>query len=104
MGWFFVFLAAASEMVGVIGLRFYSQQRNWRNGSIYYGGIALSFVFLYASFDHLVVSIAYAVYAGIGTAGAVLLNMLFFGESKSILRIISLAAIIFGVAGLKAIS
>lgn len=41
---------------------------------------------------------------GIGTAGAVLLNMFLFGESKSKARIISVALIVCGVTGLKALS
>ncbi|MBS5914289.1 MAG: SMR family transporter, partial [Paenibacillus macerans] len=50
------------------------------------------------------VSIAYAVWIGIGTSAAVLVNMIFFGESKSIGRMISLLIIVVGVVGLKAVS
>ena len=52
----------------------------------------------------LQVSVAYAVWIGIGTAGAVLLNMFLFGESKSKARIISVFLIVCGVTGLKALS
>lgn len=104
MGWLFVLLAALAEIVGVIGLRFYSQHKTVRNLLLYIGGFGLSFALLYASFDYLQLSIAYVVWVGIGTVGAVLVNIIFFGESKNLARIISITAIIIGVAGLKAVS
>ncbi|MEY9974627.1 paired small multidrug resistance pump [Lysinibacillus sp. RC46] len=104
MGWILVLLAAISEIVGVVGLRYYSQEKNIRNLLIYLGGFGMSFVLLYASFNYLQLSIAYVVWVGIGTVGAVLVNIIFFGESKNLTRIISIIAIIIGVAGLKAVS
>ncbi|MFJ8520551.1 DMT family transporter [Lysinibacillus xylanilyticus] len=104
MGWILVLLAAFSEIVGVVGLRYYSQEKNIRNLLIYLGGFGLSFVLLYASFNYLQLSIAYVVWVGIGTVGAVLVNIIFFDESKNMTRIISIIAIIIGVAGLKAVS
>ncbi|WP_078378490.1 DMT family transporter [Sutcliffiella halmapala] len=104
MGWLFVGLAAMSEIVGVIGLKLFSNVKNFRNIVLFLGGFALSFVLLYQSFHYLQLSVAYAVWIGLGTAGAVLINMMFFGESKSIGRIASLILIIIGVVGLKSIA
>ncbi|MGG0465287.1 DMT family transporter [Priestia aryabhattai] len=104
MSWVFVFLAAISEIIGVMGLKKYSQNKTLLNGVIYLGGFGVSFFFLYTSFQFLQVSIAYAVWIGIGTAGAVLLNMFLFGESKSTARFVSVALIIFGVTGLQLLS
>lgn len=104
MGWFFVFLAAAFELVGVIGLKKFSQRKSLINTVLFFGGFGMSFAFLYASLNYLQLSIAYAVLVGVGTAGAVLVNMIFFNESKSKGRIISLIIIVVGVTGLKAVS
>lgn len=104
MGWVFVFFAAASEIAGTIGLKLYSQQKTIKHGLLYIGGFGASFIFLYESFNFLQVSVSYAVWIGIGTAGAVLLNMILFGESKSIGRIVSVFLIVIGVVGLKALS
>ena len=49
-------------------------------------------------------SIAYAVWMGLGTAGAVLVNMIFFGESKKPARVFGVVLIIIRVVGLKMIS
>lgn len=104
MGWFFVFLASIFELVGVIGLKKFSQHKSLINMVVFFGGFGTSFAFLYTSFNYLQLSIAYAVWIGLGTAGAVLVNMIFFNESKSIGRIISLIIIVAGVTGLKAVS
>jgi len=104
MGWVFVILAAMSEIVGVVGLKLFSQKKNGRTGSLFAGGFALSFAFLYQAFGYLQLSVAYAVWIGIGTAGAVLINMFFFGESRNSARLLSLLLIIVGVTGLKLVS
>lgn len=104
MGWLFVFAAAISELVGVVGLNKYSEQKTFTNTILFGGGFGAAFAFLYMSFNYLQVSTAYAVWIGIGTAGAVMINMLFFGESRSKGRIASLLLIVIGVVGLKALS
>lgn len=104
MGWLFVLFATGAELVGVYGLSLYSAHKKLLHALLYYGGLALSFTFLYLSFNYLLVSVAYTVFIGFGTAGAVLLNMIFFGESKNTFRILSLLLIIVGVTGLKALS
>lgn len=104
MGWIFVIIAAVLELVGVIGLNNFSKKKSAVNLLMFFGGFGGAFVFLYASFNYLQVSIAYAVWIGIGTAAAVIVNMIFFGESRNAGRIISLIIIIIGVVGLKAVS
>jgi len=104
LGWILVILAAAFEFLGVIGLKKYSEQKTAFNGFIYLLGFGGAFALLYFSFEYLQVSIAYAVWIGIGTAGAVIINMIFFGESKSMGRIVSVLLIVIGVVGLKFVS
>lgn len=104
MGWIFVFLAAAFELIGVLGLNLVSKKRTIKNGIIYLGGLGASFELIYLAFGYLPTSIAYTVWIGASTAGTVIMNMIFFGESKSWFRIASLSAIIIGVTGLKILS
>lgn len=104
MGWLFVLLAATAEIIGVIGLRFYSQKKTVWNIILFIGGFGSSLALLYASFNYLQLSIAYVVWIGIGTVGGLLVNIVFFGEAKNKARIVSMAAIIVGVIGLKVVS
>lgn len=99
----FVFCAAISEIVGVIGLKMYSKDKTLANGAIYIGGFATSFAFCILP-SYFTSKCRVCGLIGIGTAGAVLLNMFLFGESKSKARIISVFLIVCGVTGLKALS
>lgn len=104
MGWLFLFLAACMEIVGATGLKLFSLKKNFINLTVFIGGFVLSYFLLYKSLDYLNMSIAYSVWAGTGTAGAVIINMLLFNETKSLLRIINVLLIITGVVGLKLVS
>ncbi len=104
MGWIYVVAAAIMEIAGVVGLKMFSRQKTLINLLLFTGGFAFSYLLLYMALDFLDMSIAYAVWMGLGTAGAVIVNMIFFGESRSRRRIISVGLIIIGVAGLKAVS
>ena len=68
----------------------------------------LIFVFYLASFTCLTytlhdldVSLAYAVWAGLGTALVALIGVWYFGEPLSLLKMVCLGLIILGVAGLN---
>ena len=104
MGWLFVILAAILETIGVIGLKKFSTTKNFMHALLFVSGFGGAFYFLYASFDYLQVSIAYAVWIGIGTTAAVIINMLFFGESRSVGRLAAVFIIVVGVSGLKYVS
>lgn len=104
IGWIYIFLAAAFEIFGVAGLKQFTQKKSFKYLLWFVAGFAVSFMLLYLSFGYINVSTAYAVWIGTGTAGAVAINMMFFGESKNFARIISLMLIIAGVTGLKLVS
>lgn len=104
MGWILVIAAAILETIGVIGLKKFSMTKNIKNAIPLFLGFGGSLSFLYASFHYLQVSIAYAIWIGIGTTAAVLINMYFFGESKSITRFVAVFVIVVGVSGLRYVS
>ncbi|MEB3370250.1 DMT family transporter [Saccharopolyspora mangrovi] len=71
----------------------------WTTATLVSGGIATYFLSLaLLTFD---VGIGYAVWAGIGAAGAALLGPLFFDESLTAAKAVWLAVIIAGVVWLK---
>lgn len=61
----------------------------------------LSFYSLSHALIEIPIGIGYAVWAGIGAVGSVLMGMIFFGESKEIKKILLIALIIIGIVGLK---
>lgn len=61
----------------------------------------LSFYSLSHALIDIPIGIGYAVWAGIGAVGSVLVGMIFFGESKDIRKLILISMIIIGIVGLK---
>jgi small multidrug resistance pump len=65
------------------------------------GGYAVSIWLLSLVIRHIPVSVTYAVWAGLGTAGIALVGVLVLGESWDLLKGIALAMIIGGVVMLN---
>ena len=66
--------------------------------------MAGSFYLLSRSLTTLPIGTAYAVWTGIGAVGTVIAGIIFFGESRSILRLLCIFLIVAGIIGLKVCS
>ena len=62
---------------------------------------ALSFVGLTIALKKIDVSIAYAIWAGIGTALIAVIGILYFKEPLNLVKVVSILLIIIGVVGLN---
>ena len=102
MGWLYLLLAIATEVVGTVALRSVDGLSRLVPIAAVVVGYGLSFVFLAATLRELDLGLTYAVWAGLGTAAIALIGMLAFGESMTPLKLVSLVLIIAGVAGLNA--
>ena len=60
-----------------------------------------SIYLLSRSLSGLPLGTAYAVWTGIGAVGTVIAGIAFFGESRSILRLLCIFLIVAGIVGLK---
>lgn len=60
-----------------------------------------SFGLLTLSLKSLDVGPAYAVWTGIGAAGTAIMGIFIYGESSSVLKLVSIALILAGVVGLN---
>jgi quaternary ammonium compound-resistance protein SugE len=63
--------------------------------------LALSMFLLATALKTLPVGTAYAVWTGIGAAGTAIVGMLWLGESRDVLKLISLAMLLAGIIGLR---
>ncbi len=63
--------------------------------------MVVSFYLLSQALKTIPVGTGYAVWTGIGAAGTVVLGMVVLGEPRDILRLVFLALILIGIAGLK---
>jgi len=62
---------------------------------------SLSFTLLTFVLKKIEVSVAYAIWSGVGTALIATLGILYFKESLTLLKLVSLALVIIGVIGLN---
>jgi small multidrug resistance pump len=62
---------------------------------------AASFVAFSIALKRIEVSMAYAIWAGIGTAAIAVIGILYFSESVTALKLLSIVLIIAGVVGLN---
>ncbi|MEH1929548.1 DMT family transporter [Nostoc sp.] len=66
---------------------------------VFYG---LCFSFLTLALKKLEVSVAYSVWAGLGTILIAIIGIIWFRESASFIKLLSIALIIIGVIGINA--
>lgn len=64
-------------------------------------GIILSMVLLSQALKTIPVGTGYAIWTGIGAAGTAILGMVWLGESKDLLKLVSLALLIMGIIGMR---
>ena len=103
MSWLLVITAGLMEVVGVAGIERFNKKASLLNFSLLAGGFLTSFLLLTLGMQNMSMGTAYAVWTGIGTAGSALVGILFFRESRSLLRIFFIALVLSAVVGLKLI-
>lgn len=104
MAWVFLIIAGIFEVVWAIGLKYTEGFTKMLPSVITVVGMAISFYFLSMAVKTLPIGTAYAIWTGIGAAGAVILGIILFGEPRGILRLMFVAFILIGIIGLKATS
>ena len=104
MLWFMLVLAGLFETGWAVGLKYtHGFTRLWPSvGTV--AAMVASFLLLAHAMRTLPVGTAYAVWTGIGTAGAFIVGVFLFGETVSLPRLLFLAMILVGIAGLKGFS
>ncbi|EAK1359903.1 TPA: multidrug efflux SMR transporter [Campylobacter coli] len=104
MEWIFLFIAAIFEVLGVIVMKQLVLTKNKFYLLIFIICFALSFSFLSLSMQNIAMTVAYSIWTGAGTAGGVIVGVLFYKESKSFLKLFLIALIIACTVGLKILS
>ncbi|MCM2677439.1 DMT family transporter [Alkalicoccobacillus plakortidis] len=99
--WLFVFLAGFLEIFWVSGLKHADNYVLWGLTILV---IITSFCLLTYASKTLPIGTLYAVFAGIGTAGTVIVEMIVFGEPFNLYKILLIVILLSGVMGLKMIS
>ncbi|KSU81154.1 multidrug efflux SMR transporter [Fictibacillus enclensis] len=99
--WFLVIMGGLLEVLWVSGLKHADTPLEWTATGLV---IVVSFFLLIPCLNKLPVGTVYAVFTGLGTAGTVLAEMLFFGVPFSWAKVSLIALLLVGVMGLKAVT
>lgn len=101
MAWIFLLIASIGEIIGVLMINFYIRNKTlgWLLGVVV--SFLTGFFFLSLAVREIPLGTAYAVWTGLGTAGAVLMGMILFNEPVDRKRIFFLTCIIVGAIGLR---
>ncbi|WP_368577418.1 multidrug efflux SMR transporter [Acinetobacter pittii] len=107
ISFFILFIAGCFEVAGVSTLNGFANSKNFNRKAIFFlltiifFGFSLSFLSL--SMQEIPLSVAYAIWTGIGTIGAVLVGVLINGDKISAKKGISILLIIVSAIMLKLI-
>lgn len=101
VAWIYLSAAIASEVVGTVFLRFTDGFSRPVPSVVVVATYALSLWLTALALKGLEISLAYAVWSGVGTAAIAVIGMATLGESVSALKLASIVLVIGGVIGLN---
>lgn len=99
--WILLVVAGILETVWAVGLKYSHGFTRPVASAITLAAMILSMYLLALAVRTLPVGTAYAVWTGIGALGAAAFGIILLGEPRNALRLLSLALIVIGIAGLK---
>ena len=101
MSWTILFLAGIFEIFWAVGLKYSDGFTKLFPTIFTIVTMIISFYLLSLALKALPIGTAYAVWVGIGTIGTVIAGIMLFGESMTLIRVISILFILIGIVGLK---
>lgn len=101
MAWVYLIIASFGEIFGVMSINLFLRKKSIFRLLLLAGTFSVGFVFLSLAMREIPMGTAYAVWTGLGAAGAVLMGILFFKEPAGWKRLLFLTMIIVGAVGLK---
>ena len=101
MAWFALILGGVFEVGFTTSLRFVDGFRNVPWVVAFLVSVTLSMGLLEYAGRTIPLGTAYAIWAGVGAAGTVLVGMIFFGESAHPARLLLISGLIGCIVGLK---
>jgi len=104
MHWIVLLLAGLLEVVWAVGLKYTEGFTRLMPSAVTLSAMAGSVILLGLALRSLPLGTAYAVWTGIGTVGTVIWGIMMLNEPASAARLVCIAMIVIGIAGLKVLS
>lgn len=99
--WLLLIGAIVMEVIGTTALKLSEGFSRLGPSVVVVVGYALAFIGLGLVLKRMEVSVAYAIWAGLGTALVALVGVFLFGETMNWMKAASLALIVLGLIGLN---
>ena len=99
--WLYLILAIVLEVAGTTSMKLSEGFSRLLPSVMIFVFYALSFAGLTLALKRIDVSVAYAIWSGLGTALITVIGLAYFKEPATLVKILSIALIILGVAGLN---
>jgi small multidrug resistance pump len=101
LSWIYLGISIFFEVAGTLSLKYSSE-----NDSPFWGGAVvvfyiISFSLMWVAIKKIDISVAYAIWAGLGTSLVVFGGWILFKEPMTILKLFFVSLIVVGVVGLK---
>jgi len=101
MDWTYLIVAGLLEIIWAVGLKYTEGFSRLWPSVVTIGVMVASLALLALALKTIPVGTGYAVWTGIGAAGTAIVGMLFLGESRDVLKVVSLMLLVAGIAGLR---
>jgi quaternary ammonium compound-resistance protein SugE len=101
MAWLALLTAGSLEIAWILGLKYSEGFTRFWPSVLTFAAIAASFAMLSLSLRSVPFGTAYAVWTGIGAAGAAVIGMTLYGESADPARVACIILIVLGTVGLR---
>ncbi len=99
--WFYLIIAILLEVAGTTSMKVSEGFSRWLPSILIFVFYGLSFASLTLALKRIDVSIAYAIWAGLGTALITVIGIAYFKEPATLIKLISIGLIVVGVIGLN---
>ena len=100
-GWIYLFIAILFEAAGTTCMKLSNGFSAIIPSVLLFVFYMLSFYFMTLALKTVDISIAYAVWAGVGVALITLIGVFFFKENLNLIKVVSIILIVVGVIGLR---
>jgi len=101
MHWLYLSAAILCEVAGVMAMKFSAGYTKLIPSILVFVFYAIAFTLVAFAIKKIEISVAYTIWAGVGTALIALIGIFYFGEELNALKLVSIGLVILGIVGLR---
>lgn len=99
--WVFLSIAIVFEILAITCLKLSDGLRNLQPTLVMFASYGICFLFLIMAVKKIELSVAYAIWSGVGIAAMAIIGPVLFQETMTFSKVLFMGLILIGVVGLK---